>query len=44
VIARTFDFAPAEFFEADADARSEVRVRFDHAAALAEGPAAPPVA
>lgn len=44
VIARTFDFPPAEFFDADADARSEVRVRFDHAAAIAERPAAPPVA
>ena len=42
VIARTFDFPPAEFFEADAS--SEVRVRFDHAAAIAERPAAPPVA
>lgn len=44
VIARTFDFPPAEFFEADANARSKPRVRFDHAAAVAERPAAPPVA
>lgn len=44
VIARTFDFPPAEFFEADADARSEVHVHFDHAAGIAERPAAPPVA
>lgn len=42
VIARTFDFPPADFSEADV--RSEVRVRFDHAAAIAERPAAPPVA
>lgn len=42
VIARTFDFPPAESFEAEA--RSGVRVRFDHAAAIAERPAAPPVA
>lgn len=44
LVARTFGFPPAEFFGADSDARSEVRVRFDHAAAIAGRPAAPPAA
>ena len=28
IIARNFDFAPAEFFESDPEARSEVRMTF----------------
>jgi LemA protein len=42
IIARTFDFAPAEFFEGDAEARSEVRMTFTRQPAAEN--VAPPVA
>jgi LemA protein len=40
IIASNFDFTPAEFFEAEAEARSEVRMTFTRRPA----DAAPPVA
>ena len=44
LIARNFDFAPAEFFEADGDGRAEVKISFAHQPAGREQAASPPVA
>lgn len=44
VIARNFDFGPAEFFEADGGARAEVKISFAHQPAGREQPASPPAA
>ena len=41
IVARTLDFRPAEFFEADAESRNEVRVNFE-TSSNAERPLAPP--
>jgi LemA protein len=44
LIARNFDFAPAEFFEADDDGRAEVKISFARQSAGREQPASPPAA
>ena len=43
-LAGHFGFAPAEFFETDAEGRAEVHVSFDRASARPQQPAAPPAA
>jgi LemA protein len=43
-IANTFNFQPEEFFEAEDEAREDVRVSFPSASAPAAGPPAPPIA
>jgi LemA protein len=40
VVARNFGFAPAEFFEADADGRADVKISFDRRQQAASPPAA----
>ena len=42
ILARSFAFTPAEFFEADEDARAEVRVNFERHATRPGQPASPP--
>ena len=44
LIARSFEFAPAEFFEADDEGRAEVAVSFARPRAGGEQPASPPAA
>src|SRR5438552_9443589 len=44
VIARNFEFAPAEFFEADDDGRAEVKISFARQPAGREQTASPPAA
>jgi LemA protein len=44
LIARNFDFAPAEFFEAGDDGRAEVKVSFAPQPAAREQPVSPPAA
>ena len=44
LIARNFDFAPAEFFEADDDGRAEVKISFARQPAAREQAASPPAA
>ena len=44
VLARTFDFTPAEFFETDAEGRGEVRASFGSPVVGPERPATPPAA
>jgi LemA protein len=44
LIARNFDFAPAEFFEAEDDGRAEVKVSFAREPAAREQSASPPAA
>jgi LemA protein len=43
-IANTFNFQPEEFFEAEEEAREDVRVSFPSTSAPAAGPPAPPIA
>jgi LemA protein len=40
VVARNFGFAPAEFFEAEADGRADVKISFDRGQQAASPPAA----
>jgi len=42
ILARSFAFTPAEFFEADEDAHAEVRVNFERHATRPGQPASPP--
>src|SRR5437867_2495558 len=44
LIARNFDFALAEFFQADEDGRAEVKIRLTREPAAREQPASPPAA
>ena len=44
LIARNFDFAPAEFFEADGDGRAEVKISFARRPAGREQAVSPPAA
>jgi LemA protein len=44
LIARSFDFAPAEFFEADDDGRAEVKISFARQSAGREQTTLPPAA
>ena len=44
ILANTFDFDPSEFFEADQDARAEIRMSFAREPASPQQPAAPPAA
>src|SRR6266545_415702 len=44
LIARNFNFAPAEFFETDDDGRAEVKISFARQPAGREQPASPPAA
>lgn len=44
LIARNFNFAPAEFFETDEDGRAEVKISFARQPAGREQPASPPAA
>ena len=44
LIARNFDFAPSEFFEADGDGRAEVTISFARQPAAREQAASPPAA
>jgi LemA protein len=44
VLARSFNFAPAEFFEAEDDGRAEVKISFARQPAGQEQPARPPAA
>ena len=41
IIARTLDFRPAEFFQAEGESRNDVRVRFE-TPSVADQPASPP--
>lgn len=44
IIARNFDFAPAEFFETNEEGRAEVRVSFARPSSSSERPLSPPAA
>jgi len=44
ILARSFAFRPAEFFETDDDGRAEVHVNFSRSAAGPQQPASPPAA
>jgi LemA protein len=44
ILARSFAFTPAEFFETDGDGRAEVHVNFGRSTAAPQQPASPPAA